>query len=113
MTTSTPDASNPTEWSNADFTRLSIAHMAKSGELPPYVVDKMSFIGLLTEDNITDYHIDENLKPFDEKGRFMDGVVIGLKPLAFAWIDTDSGISAMRTLSRLIEKPVYPVEVGE
>jgi hypothetical protein len=79
MTTAQSDPSDPTMWDDRDMTRLSVIHMVKNGEIPPYVSERMQFVGPLTE--------------------------------ATEWLNTESGMSAMRMLRRLIEKPIYPAEV--
>jgi hypothetical protein len=111
MTTAQPDPTDPTMWDDRYMTRLSIIHMAKSGQIPNYVFERMGFVGSLTEDTEPEYNISEGLETRDEHGRFIDGVVIGFKSLAFEWLNTDAGITAMTYLRRLIEKPIYPAEV--
>ena len=93
------------------MTRISVVHMTMKGLLPKYVGERMRFIGTLTEATEPDYNIGEGLETRDEKGNFIEGVIIGFQSLAFEWLNTDSGIAAMRYLRRLIEKPIYPAEV--
>ena len=111
MTTAQSDPSDPATWDDQAITKISIAHMTKRGGLPPYVAERMRFIGTLTEATEPDCNIGEGLETRDEKGNFIEGVIIGFQSLAFEWLNTDSGIAAMRYLRRLIEKPIYPAEV--
>lgn len=111
MTTAQSDPSDPTTWDDRDMTRLSIAHMTRSGAIPPHVSERMRFVGTLTETTEPDYNISEGLQTRDEKGGFIEGVIIGFQSLAFEWLNTEPGITAMRALRRLIEKPIYPAEV--